>query len=113
MPKVGIRLKIDVSKIVKNRLFKGDKGVYLDATAFVDLGELDQYGQSGMITQDVSTEERENGVKGAILGNSKVFWSEGLPPKNQGQQQQQPPLRKPNQGMQMPAGDGWDDDIPF
>ena len=72
--KVGIALKIDVSKIDKDRLFKGQKGTYLDATAFVDLDTLDQYGNSGMITQDVSKEEKEAGTKGAILGNSKVFW---------------------------------------
>ena len=84
MAKVGISLKIDVSKIDKNRLFKGSKGTYLDATAFVDLDELDQYGNSGMITQDVKKEEKEQGVKGAILGNAKVFWkSEGATQKSQ------------------------------
>ena len=78
MAKVGISLKIDMSKIDKNRLFKGSKGTYLDATAFVDLDELDRYGNSGMITQDVKKEEKQDGVKGAILGNAKVFWkSEG------------------------------------
>ena len=28
-----------------------------------------------MITQDVSKEEKDSGVKGAILGNTKVFWT--------------------------------------
>jgi hypothetical protein len=74
MSKIGVSLKIDVSKIEKARLFKGAKGVYLDATAFIDLDELDQYGNSGMITQDVTKEEKGTGVKGPILGNSKVFW---------------------------------------
>ena len=72
--KIGISLKIDVTKIDKGRLFEGKKGTYLDATAFVDLDQLDEYGNSGMITQNVNKEEREQGVKGAILGNSKVFW---------------------------------------
>jgi len=148
MAKVGVRLKIDVSKIEKARLFKGEKGTYLDATVFINLDELDQYGNSGMITQDVNSKERESGVNGAILGNCKVFWSDGVakqqpqqqqqqgyaPQQQQQQQQQQqgyapqpqqqqqgyapqpqqPPLKQPSQGgMQMPAGDGWDDDIPF
>ena len=81
--KIGIALKIDVSKIDKDRLFQGQKGTYLDATAFVDLDTLDQYGNSGMITQDVSKEEKEAGTKGAILGNSKVFWRDsGQAPAN-------------------------------
>lgn len=76
MSKIGISIKLDVSKIDKARLFKGAKGIYLDATAFVDLDELDQYGNSGMITQDVTKEEKESGTKGAILGNTKVFWKD-------------------------------------
>tara|TARA_R110000851_G_scaffold315174_2_gene477467 strand:+ start:243 stop:539 length:297 start_codon:yes stop_codon:yes gene_type:complete len=84
MSKIGVSLKVDVSKIDKARLFKGQKGVYLDATVFIDLDELDQYGNSGMITQDVSKEEKDQGVKGPILGNAKLFWKEG----GQAQQQQ-------------------------
>ena len=77
MSKIGVAIKLDVSKIDKARLFKGAKGMYLDATAFIDLDELDQYGNSGMITQDVTKEEKDSGTKGAILGNSKVFWRDG------------------------------------
>lgn len=77
MSKIGVSLKIAVSKIEKARLFKGEKGTYLDATVFIDLDQLDQYGNSGMITQDVSKDEKAQGVKGPILGNCKVFWSEG------------------------------------
>jgi len=119
MSKVGVRLKIDVTKIDKARLFKGQKGTYLDATAFIDLDELDQYGQSGMITQDVSKEDREAGTKGPILGNSTVFYRDD---KQGGQQNQS---QQPNyqdaqaqyaqrQGAQGPAPlDDFDDEIPF
>ena len=98
--KVGINLKIDVSKIDKARLFQGKRGTYLDAVAFVDLDTQDQYGNNGMITQGVSKEEKEQGVKGAILGNSKVFWREG---GQQAQSQQAAP----------PPQDPLDSDIPF
>ena len=74
MAKYGVSLKIDVSKIDKARLFKGEKGIYLDATVFIDEGEADQYGNNGMITQDVTKDERANKVQGNILGNCKVFW---------------------------------------
>lgn len=79
MAKIGVAVKIDVTKIDKERLFKGAKGTYLDATVFVDLGEADQYGNHGMITQDVSKEERQSGTKGAILGNVKIFYRDGVP----------------------------------
>lgn len=99
MTKVAVSLKIDVSKIDKARLFSGAKGTYLDATIFVDLDNLDQYGNSGMITQDVSKEEKAQGIKGNILGNGKVFWKEnGQAPQAQGQGfQQQAPQQQQQQ----------------
>lgn len=67
-----VSIKIDVTKIDKSRLYKGKKGTYLDA--MVILNEYtDQYGNNGMITQSVSKEERQSGVKGNILGNVKVI----------------------------------------
>jgi len=129
MSKVGVSLKINVSEIDKARMFKGQKGTYLDATVFIDLDELDQYGNSGMITQDVTKEEKQQGVRGNILGNCKVFWSDSQQaPKQQNYQQQQPqqPVQAPpgynpnRQGTQGPANsvpqqgiDDFDDDIPF
>lgn len=114
MSKIGVSLKIDVSKIDKNRLFSGQKGTYLDATVFIDVDQLDQYGNSGMITQDVSKEEKQQGVKGNILGNCKVFWNDG---GNQPQQQQsqgwgQPQQPQNTQHQQQPPID-LDDLIPF
>ena len=107
MSKIALSLKIDVSKIDKARLFAGQKGTYLDATIFVDLSELDQYGNSGMITQDVSKEEKQQGVKGNILGNGKVFWVEnGQAPQQQGQAQggyQQAPQQSQGGFQQQPA----------
>lgn len=89
--KVGIKLNIDVTKIDKSQLYQGQKGTYLNVTAFVDLDEQDQYGNNGMITQEVSKELRDAGQKGAILGNSKVFWRDG------NQQPQQPQQNAPQQ----------------
>ena len=90
MSKIGLSLKINTSQIDMNRLFAGAKGNYLDCTIFVDLAELDQYGNSGMITQDVSKDEKAQGVKGNILGNGKVFWVEGgQAPQQAGQSPQQ------------------------
>lgn len=72
MAKTTVTLKIDVSKIDKERLFKGQKGTYLDAVVFLDT-EADQYGNNGMIVQSVSKEERAAGERGAILGNARII----------------------------------------
>jgi len=66
-----ISLKIDVNKIDKSRLFEGTKGTYLDAV-LIETPD-NQYGDDYMIVQSVSKEEREQGVRGEILGNAKIF----------------------------------------
>ena len=86
MPKL-ISLKIDVTKINKKRLYQGAKGTYLDATLYL-IDEPDEYGNYGMITEGVTKEERENGVKGVILGNAKVL-------KDFGKDEQKKPANEP------------------
>lgn len=105
MAKIGVGLKINVSEIEKDRLFAGSKGKYLDATVFIDLDEKDQFGNSGMITQDVTREEKEQGVKGPILGNCRIFW------QGEGQSSTPQPSAQP-QASHKPTDD-FDDDIPF
>lgn len=106
--KIGINLKIDVTKIDKDKMFQGQKGTYLDATVFVDTDNQDQYGNNGMITQALPKEEREAGNKGAILGNCKVFWSRSSDNRNNnsGSQAQR------NEPQQSNPDDGFND-IPF
>ena len=70
---IGISLNMNVMKIDKDRLVKGGKGKYLNASGFINLVETSQYGDHGFIRQDVSKEEREQGIKGEILGNIKIF----------------------------------------
>ena len=109
MSKIGVRLKIDVSKIDKARLFKGAKGVYLDATVFIDPDNKDQYDNNGMITQDVSKEEKDRGDKGAILGNVQVFWKD----QNAAQPFQQPQQGFTGQPAQSQNFAQDDSDVPF
>lgn len=86
--KYGVRLKIDVSKIDKIHLFRGQKGTYLDATVFIDVDNKDQYDNNGMITQ--SWKDQQKG-EGAILGNAQVFWSDNQQPQQGQSYQQQAP----------------------
>lgn len=101
MAKFAIALKIDVTKIDKEKLFKGTKGTYLDAVAFIDTETANQYGDHGMITQSVTKEDKDKGVKGAILGNGKIIWRE----------EGSASTAAPAQAAQEPAP--FDSDIPF
>ena len=83
--KIGIEVTIDVTKIEKERIYQGKKGKYLTMTAFVDPINQDQYGNNGMVTHKKNQDEQQ----APILGNTKVFWSEGLPVSQQGVVSQQ------------------------
>ena len=111
--KIGISIKLDVMKIDKARLFAGKNGAkYLDLTTFIDTDNPSQYGDHGFISQSVSKEERDNKVQTAILGNTKVFYSD-LPqaPVQSGGFQQQAAAQAPQQAPPMAVN--FDDDIPF
>jgi hypothetical protein len=80
-----IKMSIDVTKINKDWLFVGDNGaVYLNCTLqMLPNGELDRFGNLGMITQDVPKavyEAEKNKPKneksqGEILGNgAELDW---------------------------------------
>jgi hypothetical protein len=67
-----IALKIDVTKIDKERLYKGEKGTYLDAVLLFDT-DMDRFENNGMIVQSVTKDERLSGLRGEILGNAKLL----------------------------------------
>lgn len=102
MSKIAVSIKIDVTKIDKSRLFKGEKGTYLDLTTFIDLDQKDQYDNNGFISQSVSKEEKEQNVQTPILGNCRVFWKE----------QSSTPQPSAQPSTAQPSAD-YDDDIPF
>ena len=102
----GKFLKIDVTKIDKEKLYKGAKGTYLDAQVFVDIDDADQYGNNGMITQAVTKEARDNGERGAILGNCRVFWRDDP-------HQEQQSNQEPKKSSHAVPDDDFDDDVPF
>ena len=91
-----IKLKINVSAITKSKLFKGAKGIYLDATLIeTPNSEFGDY----MIVEDVTKEERLDGQRGPILGNAKIIGQQQAPRKD-------PPQRAP-------SPDSDEDDIGF
>ena len=95
MNKIGVNLKLDVTKLDKDKFFVGKKGTYVDLVVFIDADNPSQFGDHGIIKQ-----QADKGVDMPIAGNATVFWKEG-----QEQVQQQ--------GMQQ-AQDAFEDDpIPF
>lgn len=114
-----IILKLDVSKIVKEWLFKGQKGTYLDLVVYEN-DATDQFGNSHVVKQSPSKDLRDQGTKPVIIGNGK--WMNGGQRQQpaQGQGRSQAPAGRPA-GRSQPPGtiqykapqpdDG--DDIPF
>lgn len=98
-----ISASIDVSKISKDKLIKGDKGTYLNITISIN-DEVDQYGNQAGIYESQSKDEREAKAKKNYLGNGKIAWTSdgGSKPK------QTPPAPTPAQ-----ANVEEDDSLPF
>jgi single-stranded DNA-binding protein len=92
------KLKIDVTKIEKSRIFVGQRGKYLDLDVWVE-DEPDQYGNHASVSHSQTKEEREAGTKKTYLGNGKLVWAK-------------PDLSKPPPPKAAPAEDDADD-IPF
>ena len=65
-----INISINVSLINKDRLFKGKKGSYLDAVMIETPNS--EYGDY-MIVERTTKQEYEDGVKGTIIGNGRIF----------------------------------------
>ena len=95
--KIGLSVKIDVTKIDKKRLYEGKKGTYLDLTTFINTDETNEYGDHGFISQSLDKEEREQGLQTPILGNVKVFYTD----------------KEPQAPQQAPQQDNFDYDRPF
>ena len=109
-----VALKIDVMKITREKLFTGKNGAkYLDCVVFID-NEKGQYQDNGMIVEDVSKEDKANGVKGVILGNCRIIRGEvaGQSHGNGIANQMRPPMQQatPVRGASNLQSD---DEIPF
>jgi len=68
-----ITAKINLQNIDKNRLYKGEKGIYLNCVLIeTPESEYSDY----MIIQETTKDERKAGKKGEIIGNAKIFIKE-------------------------------------
>lgn len=99
-----ITLKINVTRILKEHLYAGKNGKYLDLAVWPNKDGPDQYGNTHFVCQSVSKEAREQGIKGPIIGNLTMPEQHAPAPRREAK----PPV-KPS--TQQPTDE--DDDIPF
>ena len=113
-----IKIKINVTKILKEYIYEGKNGKYLNLVAWPNKNGPGQYGDTHFVCQDIPKEARDSGVQAQILGNLTLPEDEAPPPR----QQQRPAPRqtsrpKPPGTIEHPAPqieDGMEDDyIPF
>lgn len=103
------KLKLDVTKIPRDKIFVGKKGKYVDLVLHDNREGTDEYGNDGFIAIDTTKEERAAGVRGVIVGNWKHA---GGKPKAEPPAQRSAP--SPSASNRRPTDpDPSEDDIPF
>jgi hypothetical protein len=95
-----ITAKINVTKILKQHLYQGKQGKYLDLIIWENKDGPDDYGNTHIICQSLSKEARERGEKRPIIGNLKL-------------EQDRPPARPTPKQPAAPADDNDDPEVPF
>ena len=68
-------LRINLDKIDKSKIYKGEKGNYITLTVSIN-DEPDQFGNSLSAWVEQSKGERQSKEQKNYLGNGKVFWSD-------------------------------------
>ena len=106
-----INAKIDVTKIDKTKLFKGQKGTYLDLTIWIN-EKPDQFGNDISIEQRTGKDEKK-----IYLGNGKFYVKKEADPGPQAREDFQG--KKVTGAMsdinELPQGENTDElsDLPF
>ena len=72
-----IKARIDVSKLPKEKFYKGKKGVYYEFIVSVN-DETNQYGQNVSISDSQTLEERDAKKPKLYLGNGEVVWTNDM-----------------------------------
>lgn len=115
-----IKIRINVTKVLREHIYAGKNGKYLDLVAWPNKNGHDQYGNTHMVCQELNREARDKGERGPILGNLTLPEEEFMPTgKVMGDGRSQRPQKRPAQPpRQQPPdesiSDGMEEDIiPF
>ena len=95
-------LNINLAKVDKSALIKGEKGTYMNLVLFENREGPDQYGYDGFIKQDLGKDRRQAGESGPIIGNWKHIQTKA----SAAPARQQAPVTAP-------VADDDDSEIPF
>jgi len=98
-----IKIKINVTKILKQYIFEGKNGKYLNLVAWPNKNGTGQFGDTHFVVQDLPKEARDEGIQAPILGNLTM-------PEDEAPRQTARPAPRPNAAM--PAASE-DDEIPW
>ena len=90
-----INIKVDVTKLDKNKFFKGKKGTYANITVAENMDGESEYGDTHYVFESQSKEERDAKTPKNYLGNGKEF------------------VFNNNGGTQTMTTETVDDDLPF
>jgi hypothetical protein len=72
-----ISIKIDVTKIDKEALFKGQKGTYLTLTVWPNKEGRNQHGDDAIVKQDLGKDRRDEQPE--IIGNARIIQRKNAP----------------------------------
>lgn len=98
-----LSIKIDVTKIDKEALFKGQKGTYLTLTVWPNKDGEDQYGNHASVKQDLGKDRRDE--KAPFIGNARIIQRKNAPQSKP----QEPPAKAKTLYEEMSDAD----EIPF
>ena len=70
-------IKIDVTKIDKEALYRGAKGTYLTLTVWPNKDGRNQYGDDAIVKQDLGKDRRDE--KPEIIGNARIIERRNAP----------------------------------
>ena len=70
-------IKIDVTKIDKEALYRGAKGTYLTLTVWPNKEGRNQYGDDAIVKQDLGKDRRDE--KPEIIGNARIIERRNAP----------------------------------
>ena len=68
-----INIKVDVTKLDKNKFFVGKKGTYANITVAENMDGESEYGDTHYVFESQSKEERDAKTPKNYLGNGKEF----------------------------------------
>lgn len=96
---IEFKAKINVLQILKQYLFEGRSGKYLDIAGFINKDGKGKYGDDGFIVQEISKEARDRGEKGPIIGNWRWHEKKDAPAKTAAAPAEKPAAEDPDQDI--------------